>query len=198
MRDNKGQYIKNHQASYRPKSSNKKCSINDCNNKYGAKGFCKKHYLKLWLYGDPLYKGRVGKPRSTPERNCEKCGKSFYRSPSQGTRFCSRECSFGMWRGVKRGSKPLDGRWRKERKGYIASTIGRKRIWQHRYIVEQAIGRPLEKHEIIHHINGIKHDNRIENLHITNLKEHPLGYGKAFMEGYDKGFIDGLSGVRTC
>lgn len=31
------------------------CSVDGCNNKYHAKGFCKIHYNKLRLYGDPLY-----------------------------------------------------------------------------------------------------------------------------------------------
>jgi YHS domain-containing protein len=46
-------------------------------------------------------------------------------------------------------------------------------IQEHRYIMEQAIGRYLKPEEVIHHINGIKTDNRIENLMLfKNSSEH--------------------------
>lgn len=48
--------------------------------------------------------------------------------------------------------------------GYIRIKIDKKRIFQHRYIMEQFLERPLKKGEVVHHINGIKTDNRIENL----------------------------------
>ena len=32
------------------------CSIKDCNNAHKAKGYCQKHYTRLWKYGDPLFK----------------------------------------------------------------------------------------------------------------------------------------------
>ncbi len=38
--------------------------------------------------------------------------------------------------------------------------------------MEEKIGRKLLRSEIVHHINGIKNDNRPENLIIMTQKEH--------------------------
>lgn len=39
-------------------------------------------------------------------------------------------------------------------------------VLEHRTVVEAALGRPLRKSEYVHHINGIRHDNRLENLQV--------------------------------
>ena len=46
-------------------------------------------------------------------------------------------------------------------------------ILEHRYIMAQHFGRPLSKEEIVHHLNGIRNDNRIVNLAIVNCHTHP-------------------------
>ena len=57
--------------------------------------------------------------------------------------------------------------------GYIKLIVDGKRIFQHRAVLEKYLGRKLEQNEIVHHLNGIRTDNRIDNLVVLNSNEHP-------------------------
>lgn len=59
------------------------------------------------------------------------------------------------------------------RAGYYRIYLGNgKRIMEHRMVMEEFLGRKLSRVESVHHLNGDKKDNRIENLVIVEPGEH--------------------------
>lgn len=77
------------------------------------------------------------------------------------------KCS--SWKGGKKKSK--DGHILILKKGHpMADSNGY--LFEHRYIMSEHLGRLLTEDEVVHHKNGIKDDNRIENLEIMTIGEH--------------------------
>lgn len=122
--------------------------------------------------------GVGGKTKSGIYKTCVSCDKKIYCTKCKinlrkhDQFFCSTDCkTFAMKNQITTWS------FKKTKKiivsnPYVRKQIKGKRMKEHRRIMEEYLGRKLEKHEIIHHINENPKDNRIENLMITNASDH--------------------------
>jgi len=83
--------------------------------------------------------------------------------PSSGRKWSQKQKGFAMEKGYAVIWNPDHPMARKT--GYIA---------EHRLIMAEHLGRMLELDEHVHHINGNRLDNRIENLELLDESSHPL------------------------
>ena len=63
-------------------------------------------------------------------------------------------------------------------------------VMEHRWVMATVIGRSLTKTELVHHKNGVKTDNKPDNLEVCTRNSHPKGWGKAYQEGYARALKD--------
>lgn len=123
-------------------------------------------------YCSPACRSGFSKQRLDKIRGgvCEVCGDDFVAKRSDGNpRFCSYACR-GIWSRkpvvIRRGYRAL----------YMPSYEGRTNkqgyVMEHRYVVEQNLGRLLNDDEVVHHKNEIRSDNRLENLQVMTDSEH--------------------------
>jgi len=136
----------------------KLCTVEGCNKVHSAKGYCHSHY------GRAKFKGEFESVK------CSVSGCNTHKSYNDG--FCSKHHK----RFIKYGhtdAPPEPTGWI-NKQGYRNVSINGKDVLEHRLVMAKHIGRDLYPEETVHHMNGIKDDNRIENLQLF-ASRHPKG-----------------------
>lgn len=155
------------------------CSIEGCKNKSLCKTYCAKHYSRFFKTGDPLTTP-TGKERGKRSVCCiPDCGGIV-----EGWHYCHKH--YRKWRKYGDPLKvnhPNQGKHRYTKEGYVLIYLpswptAKKDgyVLEHRMVIEKKIGRSLTKNEIIHHKDGVRSNNKEDNLELLIVTTHYKGH----------------------
>ncbi len=139
--------------------------------------------------GEWWFKGNGTRTNRVHIRICSnpECKKEFFaliRKTVPDTKYCSRHCAAKMQLNRRKAGKADKHHfWKGGRAcsdGYIKIYVPEhpyakfKYVMEHRLVMEKYLERYLTESETVHHRNGIRDDNRIENLELWTTR-HPKG-----------------------
>jgi len=144
------------------------CIIENCGKVNYAYGYCVMHDARKRKYGDPL-KAREylegGGKGICSIRDCDKKVRAKF--------FCIKHLNrFTKYGNPFRLKKMPNGAGHIRKIGYKMITVNGKQVMEHRHFIEVSLGRKLNSNEDVHHINGDKRDNHIDNLLVLTKPEH--------------------------
>jgi len=109
------------------------------------------------------------KPCSSKAKRCKSCNtKQQHKLGKFGIMPCGKK--HWSWQG---GKIKVNG-YIMIRSPQHPNVYGNTYFPEHRLVMEKYLNRYLTSEELVHHINGIRTDNRLENLMLVTKKTHPI------------------------
>lgn len=142
----------------------------ECSEPAFARGYCGRHYETSWRR---KHVDKCTVPDCDAPQVAKKiCRKHYQRMSKSGTFEIDKS------RHARNYTTEEWGAPFKINEGYLAVSRlvdgEREKRMHHRVVMEQSLGRELLAEETVHHINGIRNDNRLENLELWSSR-HPKG-----------------------
>jgi hypothetical protein len=139
------------------------CKYKTCKRPVYCLGFCLIHYQREKKKQD------MDKP---PKGSLDRCQHGNCTRPVNAWGLCAlhyRRAKNGVSldNKIRKNAETISEiKWYKNKHGYMNGSFIGKFLLQHRFVMEQHLGRSLQPFENVHHLNGIRDDNRVENLEL--------------------------------
>lgn len=164
-----------------------RCTVPDCERPHDARGYCHGHYQRWKRTGTVQPEQPLGRRRPRAPCDVDGCDEDVHASGLCLAHY-RRQLRSGDVRadrpiGATDGGRTLDGTrraqgWLTQGYRYVPVpeadrhlTGGKPYEAEHRLVMARHLGRPLHRDETVHHRNGDRLDNRLENVELWSRSQ---------------------------